>query len=94
VECKAGSMIFWGGNTWHGAFARKNPGLRINLIIAMFRPHMRPQEPYRENVTQEILDANPPRFATLMGKHLNYGWQEEGPQNEPEASNVGRHAYD
>jgi hypothetical protein len=94
VECRAGSMIFWGGNTWHGAFARKNPGLRINLIIAMFRPHMRPQEPYRENVTQEILDANPPRFATLMGKHLNYGWQEEGPQNEPEASNVGRHAYD
>jgi hypothetical protein len=94
VECKAGSIIFWGGNAWHGAFARKNPGLRINLIMAMMRPHMRPQEPYRENVTQEILDANPPRFARLMGKNLNYGWKEEGPQNEATAYNVSRHAYD
>ena len=94
VECKAGSIIFWGGNAWHGAYARKNPGLRINLIMAMMRPHMRPQEPYRENVTQEILDANPPRFARLMGKNLNYGWKEEGPQNEATAYNVSRHAYD
>lgn len=94
VECKAGSLIFWGGNAWHGAFARKAPGLRINLIMAMMRSHMRPQEPYRENVTQAILDANPPRFARLMGQHLNYGWKEEGPQNEATAYNVSRHAYD
>ncbi|HLZ83051.1 MAG TPA: phytanoyl-CoA dioxygenase family protein [Caulobacteraceae bacterium] len=94
VECRAGSIIFWGGNAWHGAFARTAPGLRINLIMAMMRSHMRPQEPYRETVTQAILDANPPRFATLMGQHLNYGWKEEGPQNEATAYNVSRHAYD
>jgi hypothetical protein len=94
VECEAGSIIFWGGNLWHGAYARTAPGLRINLIMAMFRPHMRPQEPYRENVTQEIIDANPPRFATLMGRHLNYGWKEEGPQNEDNAYSVSRHAFD
>ncbi len=94
VECPAGSLIFWGGHTWHGAFARTAPGLRINLLMAMMRPHMRPQEPYRENVRQDILDRNPPVFARLMGKHLNYGWKEEGPQNEATAYNVGRHIYD
>jgi hypothetical protein len=41
--------------------------------------YMRPQEPYREDVTQEILDRNPPRFARLMGEHLDFGWREEGP---------------
>ena len=29
-----------------------------------------------------------------MGKHINYGWNEEGPQNEATAYNVSRHAYD
>jgi hypothetical protein len=94
VECPAGSMIFWGGNTWHGAFARTAPGLRVNLLMAFMRPFMRPQEPYREDVSQEVLDANPPIFARFMGQHLNYGWREEGPQNEATAYNVGRHAYD
>ena len=94
VECEAGSLIFWGGNAWHGAYARTAPGLRVNLIMAMMRSHMRPQEPYRENVTPEILAANPPRFAKLMGQHLNYGWKEEGPQNEATSYNVSRHAYD
>jgi ectoine hydroxylase-related dioxygenase (phytanoyl-CoA dioxygenase family) len=94
VECEAGSIIFWGGSLWHGAFTRTAPGLRINLIMAMFRPHIRPQEPYRENVTREILEANPPRFARLMGQHLNYGWKQEGPQNEATAYNVSRHAFD
>ncbi|MCC6918694.1 MAG: hypothetical protein IT548_05785 [Alphaproteobacteria bacterium] len=87
-------MIFWSGHTWHGAFARTAPGLRINLLMAMMRPHMRPQEPYRENVTAEMLAKNPPVFARLMGKHLNYGWKAEGPQNEATAYNVGRHVYD
>ena len=75
VICPAGSLIFWGGNTWHGAFARRAPGVRINLLMAMMRPHLRPQEPYREDVTQEMLDRHGPRFAKLMGKHINYGWQ-------------------
>ncbi|BCW90860.1 hypothetical protein sos41_40360 [Alphaproteobacteria bacterium SO-S41] len=94
VECPAGSMIFWGGNTWHGAFARTAPGLRVNLLMALMRPYMRPQEVYRENVTAETLDRNPPIFRNLMGKHINYGWKDEGPQNEATAYNVGRHAYD
>jgi ectoine hydroxylase-related dioxygenase (phytanoyl-CoA dioxygenase family) len=94
VEAPAGSVIIWPGSTWHGAFARKAPGLRANVIFQYIRPHIRPLEPYRENVTPEILAANPPRFATLVGQELNHGWKEEGPQRESTAYKRGRHAYD
>ena len=48
IECPAGSLIAWTGRTWHGAVARTAPGVRVNLITAMCRPYIRPQEPYRE----------------------------------------------
>ena len=80
VHAEAGSIIFWHGNTWHAARARTDPGLRINLIVAMMRPYLRPQEVYKETVTAEILAKNPPRFATLVGHGHNYGWREDGPQ--------------
>ena len=50
------------------------------------RAYLRPQELYRENVSKEILDRNPPRFATLMGLHDAWGWKEEGP--DPSKMNV------
>jgi ectoine hydroxylase-related dioxygenase (phytanoyl-CoA dioxygenase family) len=83
VRAEAGSLLVWHGNTWHGAAARRASGLRINLIVAMMRPYLRPQEVYREHVTAEILARNPPRFATLVGQHLNYGWQHDGPRQIP-----------
>jgi ectoine hydroxylase-related dioxygenase (phytanoyl-CoA dioxygenase family) len=83
VHAEAGSILFWHGNTWHGAVARRAPGLRINLIVAMMRPYLRPQEVYRENVTPEILAKNPPRFTTLVGQRHNYGWKENGPRPIP-----------
>jgi hypothetical protein len=27
-----------------------------------------------------MLDRNPPRFAKLMGQHIAYGWDQNGPQ--------------
>ncbi|MEO5902313.1 MAG: phytanoyl-CoA dioxygenase family protein [Ilumatobacteraceae bacterium] len=83
VHAAAGSIIFWHGNTWHAALARTDPGLRINLIVAMMRPYLRPQEAYKENVTAEILAKNPPRFATLVGQGHNYSWKQEGPKPIP-----------
>lgn len=88
VDAPAGSLAFWHGNTWHGAFARRTPGVRINLINAFMRMSMRPQEPYRETVTKAQLDRHPPRFATLLGQHVGYGWRAEGPDYEA----LGRHA--
>jgi hypothetical protein len=56
------------------------PGLRLTLITSYFRSYLRTQELYRERVTEEMLDRNPPRFATLMGQHVTFGWDERGPQ--------------
>jgi ectoine hydroxylase-related dioxygenase (phytanoyl-CoA dioxygenase family) len=92
IEAPAGSLIAWTGRTWHGAVARKAPGIRVNLITAMCRSYIRPQEPYREDVDQELLDRCDPRLATLLGQHINLGWREEGPQGSVRPS--GRHVYD
>lgn len=92
INARPGSLIVWTGRTWHGALSRTAPGIRVNLITAMCRPFIRPQEPYREDVEQELLDRNDPRLASLLGQHMNYGWREEGPQGEPLPA--GRHVYD
>jgi ectoine hydroxylase-related dioxygenase (phytanoyl-CoA dioxygenase family) len=94
VEAEAGSIIFWHGNTWHAALPRTNTGLRVNLIVAMMRSYLRPQETYKENVTPEILAKNPPRFATLVGQRVLHGWTEDGP-NYAAAAFPGRaHPFD
>lgn len=90
VEAPAGSLAFWHGNTWHGAFARRNPGVRMNLINAFMRMNMRPQEPYGDHVTAEQLRRHPPRFATLLAQHVGYGWTEEGPDYGRLGSNPGK----
>ena len=40
------------------------------------RPHWQTYELYRETVTQEILDRNSDRFATLMGMDTMNGWND------------------
>ena len=46
-------------------------------------------------VTREILDRHPPRFAILLGQHMNYGWEEDGPNPDYDpASDAGAHYFD
>lgn len=92
VEAAAGSLLVWTGRTWHGAVTRTAPGIRVNLITAMCRNFIRPQEPYREDVDQEVLDRNDPRLAVLLGQDINLGWREEGPKGGSKPT--GRHAYE
>jgi hypothetical protein len=33
-----------------------------------------------DSVPDEVLDRNPPRFAMLMGRHINYGWRDTPPR--------------
>jgi ectoine hydroxylase-related dioxygenase (phytanoyl-CoA dioxygenase family) len=81
VEVPAGSAIIWHGNTWHGSFARRIPGLRINLSMYFCRQHIQPQENYKDHTPDEVLEryADQPRFATLIGSQTHYGWTDEGP---------------
>lgn len=79
LEMSAGSVVVCAGCTWHGAYERKTPGLRINAAVAYCRSYIRTQEFIREGITQEMLDRNPPRFADLVGVNNFLGFGREGP---------------
>ena len=81
IEVPAGSAVVWHGNTWHGSFHRQIPGVRINLATHYCRQHIEPQELYRYNVPDELLERYGPdsRMATLLGQHKFNGWAKEGP---------------
>jgi len=79
IEAPLGSLVVWHGNTWHGAYRRQTKGLRMAVAFLLARRFLLPREPYREDVTEEMLDRNPPRFATLMGQQVMAGWRSEGP---------------
>ena len=46
------------------------------------RDYFTPQEKYRDEVPDEVLDRNSDRFATLMGLGDGYGWGDEGPDTD------------
>ena len=83
IEAPGGSVVVFGGRTWHGAFQREIPGLRMTMLAAYARSFILPFERNREELTPEILARNPPRFAELMGKNVyQYAFREEGPDYE------------
>ena len=86
VEAPAGSLVIWHGNTWHGAFPRSAPGLRVNLVLFFCVPALRPQEAYREYIPDEVLARNDERFKALMGRDVHFGWTSEGPDRRPGAA--------
>jgi hypothetical protein len=98
IEAPAGSLIAFGGNVWHGSFARTAPGYRVSATAYMCRPHMRTQGTFGYEVPQEIIDRNPPEFARIMGRKVNYGWKEEGPrvitEDVFETIDMGTHPWD
>lgn len=78
VVAPAGSLVVWHGNTWHGAFPRQVPGLRVNLIIYFCRIYMQTQEWYRDRVSAEALARNDDRFRHLVGLENPYPFGTEG----------------
>jgi hypothetical protein len=79
VEAPAGSAIIFHGSTWHGSFARKVPGLRVNLAAFYCREYIQPQED-RHYVPDGYLDGDKDDLlAKLLGRDLMHGWREEGP---------------
>jgi ectoine hydroxylase-related dioxygenase (phytanoyl-CoA dioxygenase family) len=94
VEAPRGSLILWHGNTWHGSFPKTTPGLRVGLASIFNRKYLLTPEPVREHVTQEMLDRNPPRFRTLMGCDIPFGWTEDGPDLAKVGASVVRRMHD
>ena len=82
VEVPAGTAIVWHGNTWHGSFPRRTPGLRINLSMYFCRQYVAPQELYSDHVPDELLAryGRESRMAQLLGLNRFNGWRDEGPE--------------
>lgn len=89
VEAEEGSLIMWGEYTWHGAYARKNAGYRVNLIGSVQRPYMRSKERWDDFPAERA--ATNPRLAEIARAPM--GWGKEGPQYDPFSDNVNN-AYD
>jgi ectoine hydroxylase-related dioxygenase (phytanoyl-CoA dioxygenase family) len=81
IEVPAGTAIVWHGNTWHGSFPRRVPGLRVNLATYFCRQYMAPQEIYGDSVPDELLarHGRDSRMAQLLGLNHFNGWRDEGP---------------
>ena len=65
VEAAAGSLLVFHGNTWHGAYNRVAPGLRVSVHLLMVRSLLRATEDFYGRIPREALDRNRPRFAIL-----------------------------
>ena len=76
-----GDAVIWHGNSWHGSFVRKLPGVRMNLAVYFNRQYIQTQERHGTTVPEEVLarHANNPRFLHLLAGKQPYGWQKEGP---------------
>ena len=92
VIAPAGSAVIWPANTWHMAFPRTDPGLRLTLLYDFCRGHLQTQSPFRADVTPEILARNPPRFAQLMHAHGVFPFREEDISPENRALSGRRHS--
>jgi len=74
IEAPAGSVIVWHGNLWHGAVPRTAPGKRVTLVLPHVRYAIQPQELFWASTTEEMIQRNPPRFASLMGLTAAWPW--------------------
>ena len=79
VEAEVGSLVFWRGNTWHGAFPKQTDGLRLNLTTYFCDRALKTQERYQGAVPDEMLARHGSRFARWVGADETYGWDARGP---------------
>ena len=71
VEAEKGSVIVFHGATWHGAFPRKESGLRISIANYYRHVMVTSQEDLKNGFHQELADdcADPALFKELAGFH-------------------------
>lgn len=92
VIAPAGSAVIWPANTWHMAFPRTDPGLRLTLLYDFCRGHLQTQSPFRSDITPEILARNPARFAQLMHVYGAFPFREEDIDRKRTALSAKHHS--
>ena len=67
LECPAGSIPVWSGETWHGSYPRREPGNRIAVHISMSRNFLRPVESY-DHLPDSYFDGKPEALRIMTGR--------------------------
>ncbi len=79
ILAKPGSIVAFNGNTWHGAYPKKDPGLRLHISYAFSRSYVMPTENY-DDIPDSLVERYGPEFAQLLGKYDWQSWRSEGPR--------------
>src|SRR6185312_7926948 len=74
IDAPVGSMIFWVGNLWHGAYPKKTDGLRLNLTGNFNNKAFKTLENYGRHVPLDVLRRHDKWFARTLGADEVYGW--------------------
>ena len=77
--CPKGSVIVWPGATWHGAFPKKTPGLRLNAVAYYRHQAVLPQENLSVTMQNEPWSDcdDPDRLRELIGFDDNFPYLEQ-----------------
>lgn len=69
VVCRRGSVIVWPGATWHGAYPKQTPGLRLNAVAYYRHQAVLPQENLRVTMKDEPWQdcSDPQMMRELIG---------------------------
>ena len=88
AEALPGSLIVFHGATWHGAYPRKNPGMRLTLSNYYRHPCIQPQEDIKNGFQPDLANdcVNPDLLKEVLG--LN------SPAPYPTTDNTERVTYD
>lgn len=81
VEAPVGSLIFWHGNTWHGAYPRTTDGLRLNLTTFFSNASFKTLERYGRSLPLDLIARNDAWFGRIVGAEDVMGWDEHGPRS-------------
>ncbi|MGY9073860.1 MAG: phytanoyl-CoA dioxygenase family protein [Acidimicrobiales bacterium] len=82
VEAPKGSMIVFHGATWHGAFPREIPGMRISVANYYRHAMVTSQEDIQGSFDKPLADDcdDPELFKTLAGFADTFPYNEQGEQ--------------
>ena len=79
AEAPKGSLIVFHGATWHGAFARKEEGLRLGLAVYHRHRAILPQEDVPGQTTEEMVQdcENPEVYRVIAGLTDRFPYREK-----------------
>jgi hypothetical protein len=72
IECPAGSIVVWNGETWHGSYKRTAAGERVVLHITYGRNCLRPIESY-DHLADDYFEGKPDALRMILGRTGFYG---------------------